>query len=159
MCVAPRLDGGPRTRAMRRKKQDSLDTPGAGWAQKKYLTTAKRLPDGYDLVPFVESGYRVGYGSCACVASVFQLHNQTLNVRRRADDGFTRRFAAPPRPRPALSAGARLLLARRGAAAAATRIVRRRASIPHRSGRTSSGLSILRTYSSTRDGRATRTLW
>jgi len=80
MCVAPRLDGGPRTRAMRRKKQDSLDTPGAGWAQKKYLTTAKRLPDGYDLVPFVESGYRVGYGSCACVASVFQLHNQTLNV-------------------------------------------------------------------------------
>jgi len=55
----------------------SLGIPGAGWAR---LGTADELPEWYKPYAFVYSGYRLGYGPCACAASVLSWHNETLNI-------------------------------------------------------------------------------
>ena len=57
-----------------------LDTPGAGWATKKKVVRAQDVPDGYETMPFVQSGYRVGYDSCGCLTSIFEVHNETINI-------------------------------------------------------------------------------
>ena len=38
------------------------------------------MPAGYETMPFVQSGYRVGYDSCGCLTSVFEVHNETINI-------------------------------------------------------------------------------
>ncbi|CAH0368325.1 unnamed protein product [Pelagomonas calceolata] len=58
----------------------TLDTPGAGWATKKKVVRAQDVPDGYETMPFVQSGYRVGYDSCGCITSIFEVHNETINI-------------------------------------------------------------------------------
>ncbi|KAJ1445495.1 hemolysin-III related-domain-containing protein [Pelagophyceae sp. CCMP2097] len=57
------------------------EAPGAGWAVlTKALRDAHELPEWYPSAPFIKRRYRVGYGACDCVASVFELHNESCNV-------------------------------------------------------------------------------
>lgn len=56
-----------------------LAEPGAGWTKKR-VTRAQDVPDGYETMPFVQTGYRVGYDACGCFTSTFALHNETINI-------------------------------------------------------------------------------
>ena len=71
-------------RGSKSQKRGDLEAPGAGWAQQKggvkMLCAAEELPEWYESSLNIKSGYRVGYDSCACAGSVFEVHNQTLNV-------------------------------------------------------------------------------
>ena len=55
-------------------------TPGAGWATKKKVVRAQDLPSDYETMPFVQKGYRLGYDSCGCLTSIFEVHNETINL-------------------------------------------------------------------------------
>ena len=61
-----------------------LEAPGAGWANgrgwTKALCVSDELPEWYSGSPHIKSGYRVGYDACACAGSVFEAHNETMNV-------------------------------------------------------------------------------
>ena len=57
-----------------------LTTPGAGWATKKKVVRAQDLPSDYETMPFVQKGYRLGYDSCGCLTSIFEVHNETINI-------------------------------------------------------------------------------
>ena len=41
---------------------------------------AQDLPSDYETMPFVQKGYRLGYDSCGCLTSIFEVHNETINI-------------------------------------------------------------------------------
>ena len=61
--------------------QRGLLAPGDGWAVKRRLGSARELPPWYEPYRFILGGYRVGYDTtCACARSIFELHNETVNI-------------------------------------------------------------------------------
>ena len=70
-------------RHQKAKELVDLEQPGAGWGTKgwrKTVCTSDELPEWYAPSPHIRSGYRVGYDGCACAGSVFEAHNETMNV-------------------------------------------------------------------------------
>ena len=70
-------------RHQKAKELVDLEQPGAGWGTtgwRKTVCTSDELPEWYAPSPHIRSGYRVGYDGCACAGSVFEAHNETMNV-------------------------------------------------------------------------------
>ena len=58
-----------------------LTKPGAGWSSaSRRLGASNELPAWYAPYKHILGGYRLGYDACDCARSLFQLHNETLNI-------------------------------------------------------------------------------
>lgn len=91
-----------RRAAGEREPLSAAETPGAGWAvaPTRALCRSEELPDWYEPSRHVLSGYRVGYDACACAGSVFEIHNQSLNVWTHLAGGLCFAHAAAARAAP-----------------------------------------------------------